>query len=108
MAIHKYETRETKKHELLLAPCIKCRKDAAELFNCGYSTFNVCGARCTNCKNEVTVNGEYKPELIAERWNNENDVQLVRAKLRKEIEVLRERIKNLKVVWKKDAKQADK
>lgn len=51
--------------------CYRCGSDKIELYDCGYSSFNACGGKCTKCgyKVESMADGLGK-EGLAHQWNN--------------------------------------
>ena len=47
----KYEETTTKKRVIVLPleKCLQCGKTDVTTFDCGYSSFNVCGVSCNGC-----------------------------------------------------------
>lgn len=68
------EITESKKTvtKLTVNPCGKCGCDDISIWDCGYTTFNVCGATCKKCKREVKINGDVSKRSIVEKWNSCN------------------------------------
>jgi DNA-directed RNA polymerase subunit RPC12/RpoP len=57
-------------------PCLECGSEEVELFDSGYTTFNVGGGRCKKCKREVSIKTlPWNPskEDLTQVWNNDND-----------------------------------
>ena len=84
--------------EIDVAPCVKCGGDDIDIYDCGYSTFNVGGGECRTCGHKVTNNHlgcfPTKTELAA-IWNAGNDLEgLIKAEKDK-IENARARITEL-------------
>jgi hypothetical protein len=53
---------------LRLEPCPKCKKGALTPFDCGYSSFNVCGIKCS-CGYSMDRNGDWEVTDLVRAWN---------------------------------------
>ena len=95
-----FKVTTTKNEFIEYAPCIKCGCDEVRFVNCGYSSFNVGYGECTKCNHTVECNLDWNsPDSeIIRYWNRENDpVQLIQS-YEREIRVLNEKIKSMKVL----------
>ncbi len=54
--------------------CIECGSTDIKIWDCGYSSFNVGGAKCNKCGNETELKccGCFPEEEIIRSWNNAN------------------------------------
>jgi hypothetical protein len=77
--------------EIEIKPCLFCGNSTFRVFDCGYTTFNVCGVECTTCKRTVSIIGDYSEEEVIERWNLVNGVLTDLQKL----DILRKQIEQL-------------
>lgn len=88
---YKITRQVTEEKELPVKPCIKCGKSDIKLWDCGYSSFNVCGINCNSCDRKLSRIGDYTEEQLVEYWNSVNGVLTDSQKLnilRKQIEEL--------------------
>jgi translation initiation factor 2 beta subunit (eIF-2beta)/eIF-5 len=79
-------------------PCIKCGSEDLKFWNCGYSSFNVGGVTCNNCKNEVQTKGidwNAPDSDLIPRWNENNDPKILIEKYQKGINTLQRKIDRL-------------
>jgi len=55
-------------------PCRKCDSKDIKIWDCGYSSFNVGGAKCNNCGHEVKLSpcGCYPRDEIISAWNRDS------------------------------------
>ncbi len=90
-------------------PCVKCGNKDIKIWDCGYSSFNVGGAKC-KCGNKIRLDicDCFPREDIIKSWNNRNPIpEKYIAKIEKEIIKMksiilnkRKEIKELKKLWK--------
>lgn len=52
-------------------PCRECGSLDLKYWNCGYSSFNVCGMDCKGCGYRLKENGDATEAEIIELWNNQ-------------------------------------
>lgn len=98
MGTLKTTTQQQVETEVYFAPCIECGDEDITFYNCGYSTFNVGGAKCKKCGNEVKVNGldsNASNAVLIPHWNQKNDPAVLIEKYQKEIEELQQKINKL-------------
>jgi hypothetical protein len=69
-----YQIRENRVEviELPVSPCIDCGGTEVKPFDCGYSAFNVCGAKCCRCGRTIKRMGDYSVRECIELWNSRN------------------------------------
>lgn len=82
--------------EVEVKPCLECGSTNIHFYNCGYSSFNVAGAKC-KCGNEVKVNNidwNVPDHELIPYWNEKNDPEIIISKYEREIELLKEKIAN--------------
>ena len=74
MGTFKYEETTTKKRVIVLPleKCLQCGKTDVTTFDCGYSSFNVCGVSCNGCDRKVSKTGDYTKRELIEYWNSLN------------------------------------
>lgn len=100
--IYKEKINQPVTREVYFAPCFKCGSEDINVWDCGYSAFNVYGATCKKCKQEIQCKyGDFEAKVIAEKWNNVNSPVLIieqaKAKIReleKLIDSARERLRD--------------
>lgn len=83
-----------------IMPCIKCGSKDIQIWDCGYSSFNVGGAKCKNCENEVKLDpcDCYPKNDIIRAWNKSNPTLAKKVKeYETEIEENNRQIKEHKV-----------
>ena len=89
-----------------LVPCCHCGSENLDLFNCGYSSFNVAGVDCKDCGYQFRLNGAdwNMPDTdIAKAWNVDNDLDKNIASVEKHISQLQDRVRQLKKMKRKYA-----
>lgn len=87
-----YEFIETESRtvSLKVEPCIECGGTNIKPFDCGYTSFNVCGAKCV-CGRQVSRIGDYTKRECVELWNSVNgDMDDARR-----VKILREQLRSL-------------
>ena len=57
---------------MTIEKCIQCGNQEIQFFDCGYSSFNVCGIKCKHCDRELQLMGTYTDEMLLEHWNSVN------------------------------------
>lgn len=77
-----------------LQPCIKCDSTNIKIFDCGYSSFNVGGGECRDCKHKVSgaVNINWQSDSLRV-WNTANDLNALIAAKKAQLEPLLEVVK---------------
>ena len=82
-------------------PCIKCGSEDINFYNCGYSSFNVGGAKCRNCGNKIVINGIHwgaADSDLVPYWNAKNDPKLLRMQYQIQIDELQKLINELNII----------
>lgn len=66
-------TETTKKStvKVSLYPCPKCKKGKLIPYDCGYSSFNVCGIKCS-CGYSMSRNGDWDVKSLVSEWNKQH------------------------------------
>ena len=74
--MYKIKKQVTVEKELEVKPCYQCGLTDVETFKSRgcFSSFNVCGVTCKNCKRKVSKMGDYSEEELIEYWNSVNGV----------------------------------
>lgn len=89
---------KTVEEDVHFVPCILCGSEDINFYNMGYSSFNVGGAKCRNCGNEVKINGldwNAPDSVVVPHWNHANDPEIVRKKIQSEIDKLQSTLDKL-------------
>lgn len=85
------EIKSQRKKSLNLEPCPKCKKGTLTPFDCGYSSFNVCGIKCS-CGYSMDRNGDWEVPELVKAWNTLHKPQKTE---RDRVVILRNQIKRL-------------
>jgi ribosomal protein L37E len=91
-----------------ILPCIKCGSEKVEIWNCGYSSFNVAGGLCKSCGHGEEWKGAdwNEPERnISEFWNRRNNPDILIAEYQQEIAKHQEAISELRKMKRKLSKK---
>lgn len=92
------EEKKESVNRIELKPCVKCGHDDIDIWNCGYSSFNVAGGTCKECKNEIKINNcswNITQADIAREWNKANDPVILKAEYERQISELQKKIDEL-------------
>lgn len=81
-------------------PCVECGSENLDVYNCGYSSFNVAGVKCLECGNDIEMGAaswNVSNSALVKNWNKVNNPA-------KKIKQLEEQIKNLQTKIEKTKK----
>lgn len=79
------------------SPCWKCGSTNIDIWDCGYSAFNVGGAKCNGCGHEVKLDicGPYPREDIIAKWNsNKKTFKKSLENMKQNVKLMEEALKN--------------
>lgn len=87
--------------------CLACGSTDIQIFNCGYSSFNVAGGKCRKCNRECSgdLSWSASDDQCISLWNRCNNPNTELEKLIKERAFLNHRISSMRRKCKKFNKQ---